>query len=76
MLVVFDPHAMFWISFFLETTDDSASTGSTHEGRPVTTARWRLRDPLAATIGHCFVSPILLEGKFQLAADFTQIDLR
>lgn len=60
VLVVFDSHAMFWISFFLETADYTASTGDTHEGRPVTAASGRLCDPLAATIGH-FCSPILLD---------------
>jgi hypothetical protein len=55
VLVVFNPHAMFWISFFLETADHGAFTGKTDEGRPVTTASWRFCDPLAATIGHCFV---------------------
>jgi len=31
VLVVFDPHSMFWISFFLETADCTASARNTHE---------------------------------------------
>jgi len=52
VLVINDARAMFWVSFFLKTTDFTPLARNTSEGRPETTAGLRLLDSLAMTIGH------------------------